>query len=576
MMEKDFEDLTAAWLGHVELPAERQSALLARLRSDALFRAEFAEDAQMRAMTRAIQSAEPRWLELNELIARPDIEADAEFEERVAEEWIRIDTDRKRLNWTRWLGFGFAAVAIWLGSVMVAFQFGMGSRPTFSATLKTPPVNLPEDAVRAPVAILTRIVNGAGPVEAGRQSGSPLRPGRFHLDSGLAQLDFVDGARLLLRGPASLELASAVEARLLQGAATCSLDSPGRGFRLSTPGWAVVDTSGTFGLEVVGSNAELHTLSGVLTVENQAGQRRELAEASAVKLAGEAFEPVLYRPAFFPSNGEIDRLEREAVANRSVDWWEHAQSWSREPETLLHYTFMSDVYRDRRVENHAVAAAGDSHGIVIGAKWTEGRWPWKKALEFRKRTDRVLLGLPGNHARLTLATWLRVDGFTQPQYVLLSTKQPEQREADDSFPTYPSSRRRGEIRWMIDRSGSVQFKVATGSSESGQDWDTAATPRLFKDDAIGQWALLAVTYDADSGAVTHFWNGKPVSKSVMSNAAPLEFQYLELGNPALSESEHRGGDRYGFFGSLDELLISGRILEDREVAELFINGKPAS
>ena len=26
MMEKDFEDLTAAWLGHVELPAERQSA----------------------------------------------------------------------------------------------------------------------------------------------------------------------------------------------------------------------------------------------------------------------------------------------------------------------------------------------------------------------------------------------------------------------------------------------------------------------------------------------------------------------------------------------------------------------
>ncbi|MGB0583362.1 MAG: LamG-like jellyroll fold domain-containing protein, partial [Limisphaerales bacterium] len=135
---------------------------------------------------------------------------------------------------------------------------------------------------------------------------------------------------------------------------------------------------------------------------------------------------------------------------------------------------------------------------------------------------------------------------------------------------------RGEIRWELDNTGVVSFKVATGAKHSAERWDIAATPRVLKEDQMGQWSLLATTYDSKSGAVVHFWNGRPVSKSIMFDAAPLAFEFLELGNPNLSDAELKEGQRYGFFGAMDELLISRRLLTPSEIAEFYLSGKPSS
>jgi hypothetical protein len=575
-MNPDLEDLLACWWQHRELPTERRDALLQRLRDDPSLRSEFAASIQMSGLTRAAQTAEPRWLELEETLSSQGLVETEAFEERVAAEWTRIEDLRGRLNWIRWLGFGFASLAVWIITGVTAYRAGSNRE---AAAVVAPPgkktVPAWTEVSDAPVAVLSRIVTDPARPRSDQQTGTPLRPGTFELPEGLAQLDFVGGARMILRGPARLELTSAGEARLLSGSATCSVEGAGGSFRLAGPLGAAVQSGGAFGLNITNGRAEFHALSGVLHIEDGTGRGRELAEASAVKLAGAAFEQANYQPAFFPSLAEIRRLEAEAIAHRSVDWWEQALHWSRDPETLLHYTLMSDVYQDRRVENHALDAGEDSHGIVVGAKWTEGRWPWKKALLFRQRTDRVLLGLPGSHQRLTLATWLRVDTFTQPQNILLQSKHPERSQGDGTLPS-SGHRSRGEIRWVIDRSGVVRFQVATGSARNGEMWDSAATPRLFKDEAIGQWVLLAVSYDAPTGEVTHYWNGTPVARSIMSNAAPLSFDYLELGNPGPSGPETLPGDRYGFFGSLDELLISRRVLTPREIVDLYAAGRPSS
>ena len=74
----------------------------------------------------------------------------------------------------------------------------------------------------------------------------------------------------------------------------------------------------------------------------------------------------------------------------------------------------------------------------------------------------------------------------------------------------------------------------------------------------------------------HYWNGRPVSKSVMTDPAPLAFEYLELGNPNLSEDAHSNRTRYGFFGAMGELLISRRILNEAEIAKFYLAGKPTS
>lgn len=587
MNDRDFKDLLAAWLEHRELPADRQAELIHRLESDDEFRKEFAEEIQMQGMTRATQTAEPRWLLLEELLEHNETESAshdlAAFEERVAREISRVEISAFAGGWLRWLAAGFAVIAIWAGSMIVAFQHGQNT--TVAELPETTVIKGgDEDATTAngsaaPVAILSRSANARWKV-ATLQNGSMLSRGRLAIEDGLAQVDFIGGAQVILRGPAELDLRSPGEAKLIRGRATWRVSEQAQGFRLSADGLDIVNAAGVFGLNIDSNgSAELHAINGNLSVRDSAGDARELIEATAIRLADQSFQPATYKPDFFPNLNELKRLEQQAIASRSVDWYDHSLRWSAEPETLLYYTFMSDVYQEQNVENLARKADKMSHGIVIGSRWAEGRWPWKKALEFRKRTDRVLLGLPGEHSQMTLATWIRVDAFTQSKNVLMRSKQPERWTVNGDGQVHDNPDHlpeRGELRWELDRTGVISFKVATGASAPGERWDIAATPRVIKDSQLGQWGLLTTTYDAGDGAVVHYWNGKPVSKSIMTDAAPLAFEFLELGNPNLSNGEMKDGNRYGFFGAMGELLISRRILNEKEVAEFYLAGKPAS
>lgn len=582
-MDKDLQDLLAAWLDHEELSEARRSELLQRLKEDDALRLEFAEEIHLLGMTRAAQAGEPRWLALEDLLAA-EPETVASFEDRIAEEISRLDPRPLWQLWLRWIGMAFAAVAIWFGSVIVAFQFGQNRTSVADASVSPPPPTpaaVLTQTKAPPVAVLSRTANAKWTDALGEpQNGSILRRGKLQIDGGLAQVDFIGGAQVIVRGPAELDLRSAGELRLISGSATVRVSERAKGFRLVASGVEVVDGTGIYGLSVKSDGqTELHAMGGRVSVRDEAGAMKELVEATAIKLANHAFQPVNYQPEFFPDLNELRRLEQQMVASRSVDWYDQSLRWSAEPETLLHYTFMEDVYRDRRIDNHARGAEAMSHGIVIGGRWSVGRWPWKKALEFRKRTDRILLGLPGEHPKLTLATWIRVDAFTQSRNVLLRSKQPDrwlvngEGQVHDNPLHLPA---RGEIRWELDRTGVISFKVATGSQHSAERWDIAATPRVLKDDQLGQWSLLATTYDSKTGAVVHYWNGRPVSKSIMTDAAPLAFEFLELGNPNLSAAELREGRRYGFFGAMDELLISRRLLNETEIAEFYLFGKPAS
>ena len=59
-MDRDLQDLVAAWLRNSDLPEARRDELLARLRVDQGFRREFVEEIQMHGYVRAAQSAEPQ------------------------------------------------------------------------------------------------------------------------------------------------------------------------------------------------------------------------------------------------------------------------------------------------------------------------------------------------------------------------------------------------------------------------------------------------------------------------------------------------------------------------------------
>jgi hypothetical protein len=65
-MDAGLRDLLAVWLGAADAGAERQAALLARLRADATFRQAFVQEIRLLGMLKVVQSSQPRWLRLED------------------------------------------------------------------------------------------------------------------------------------------------------------------------------------------------------------------------------------------------------------------------------------------------------------------------------------------------------------------------------------------------------------------------------------------------------------------------------------------------------------------------------
>jgi hypothetical protein len=82
--------------------------------------------------------------------------------------------------------------------------------------------------------------------------GDDLEPGRkLALLSGLAEVMFESGVRVLLEGPATLEISSRKTARLRLGKMTVRVEDPdARGFAVETPGMKYTDLGTEFGVSV--------------------------------------------------------------------------------------------------------------------------------------------------------------------------------------------------------------------------------------------------------------------------------------------------------------------------------------
>jgi hypothetical protein len=90
-----------------------------------------------------------------------------------------------------------------------------------------------------------------------RWAGTEARPGRdmragksLSLERGLAEIEFDQGARVILQGPAGIELLSGSKIRLSHGTLTARVPHRARGFTVLSPGGRVVDLGTEFGLSV--------------------------------------------------------------------------------------------------------------------------------------------------------------------------------------------------------------------------------------------------------------------------------------------------------------------------------------
>ncbi len=387
--------------------------------------------------------------------------------------------------------------------------------------------------------------------------GSALEPGWLRLESGLAQVVFYSGARVVIEGPTELQLISPTEAACPVGRLLAEVPLLARGFRVKSAQLNVVDLGTAFGIEATRGRTEVHVFKG--NVEFIAGTtpKESLGEGQAAVVQGSAPPRLMAAStAAFTSMFELQQRSEAAEAIRYDQWRLASARLSEDPSLVVHLDFENLGGSDWTVRNAAGINRFVRDATMVGCRRAEGRWPEKQALEFQSVNDRVRLAVPGEFDSLTLSAWVCVKGLDRQFNSLFMC---------DGFEP-------GAIHWLVRNDGVLSLSV---KGPGPGNFQIVASPPVLTLDKFGMWMHLAVVIDGKTGQVVHYVNGYPVAHHALTLTPPFRLGPAELGN-----WNARGGPNpapaliRNLSGSLDEFELFSRALSDAEVHELYTEGKP--
>jgi hypothetical protein len=427
--------------------------------------------------------------------------------------------------------------------------------------------NAPSSAA-LPVAVLKAAADAVWS-DATPAPGTSLAPGRLRLKSGMASFEFTSGARVLLEGPAEVELVSGMEILCRSGNLRADVPPPAHGFTIITPSTRVVDLGTSFGLSVrADGSALVKVMQGAIELRRGDAVYPMITRASASIDPTGTPSPADVPDEAFPS--EENFRERIAAGERqtAARWKAASAKLANDPATLLSFTFQETTRSSRSVRNQAATASLESHGSLVGADWTSGRWPGKRALEFKGRSDSLRFKLDRTAPSATLLAWVRVNSLPNSFNILLSPDYHQHTSA---------------LQWMITRNGELRLAMTNGlaSPASQKGWDGPVMAPAISSLDLGRWVFLASTYDSQTGRVFHYRDGRPVGSGSFEHRLPVKFGAMSFGNwPGRSRNDARqdvdSADREdrNFVGSLDELVVLSRALPPSEIQAIYRQGKP--
>lgn len=533
---RDFDDAVAA-VCHDTVSEEQAKALNLVLRSDANARDEYLLRLELHAR----------------LGSEPDLFT-------VAEDYVanhappgNVLPQHSRKRMPIW-GI-FAAAASF--AIFAAVWWGEQSKRPAEKTETTDPAELTSNAV----AMLNQVVDAEWMTDSeSPSSGAPLEPGWLRLKSGLAQVVFYSGTRVVIQGPTELELISQNEASCHSGQMITEVPPQAQGFQVHTPQAGVTDLGTSFGLTVKGQRTEVHVFSGMVELRPSSdGIQQELSEGSGAVI--EDSQPprlivasqTLFAPLFYLKSESV-----AADAKKFERWREASNELNQDPSLIVHLDFEGNEVNDWKLRNAGYPNPNVPDASIIGCRWTSGRWPQKRALEFQGVSDRVRLSVPGEFKSLTLAAWVRVQGLDRQINSLFMS---------DGFES-------GTVHWSIRRDGVLGMTVI---GERSQDYQIVASPPVIKLDRFGMWVHLAVVLDGEAKRVIHYIDGRPVSEEALRLSPPFRIGVAELGN--WNPSGFPGKDPFlirNFSGTMDEFTFFSRALGSDEMRSLHMSGKPQS
>jgi hypothetical protein len=451
-------------------------------------------------------------------------------------------------SWIGSLGWATALAACLALLIGLSFQWWPKS-----VTIET----AAEESTTRAVAVLTRMVNveWADSGDA-HYTGAALSPGWLRLKAGVAQVEFYNGARVMLEGPAELQLISGKEAFCRSGKLSAEAPPSAHGFLIRTPQMSVVDLGTAFGVDINSNGAAVHVFKGEVELHEKSAVMQNLKEGEAASVANNGMiHRFLASHDAFMAVAELERASLEEQRQRHANWLAASARLNGDPSVIVHFDFESLLPYGVLLHNQATNAAAVGPGTIVGCVLGQGRWQDKKALEFSGVSSRVLLNVPGEFQSLTFAAWVRVNSLRNNYNSLFMC---------DAF-NY------GAPHWQILGDGAVRLGIANTGPETAVEYNT---PVIFTPERLGQWVHLAVVYDAVTKQVTHFANGGVVKRQPLQFEVPLHLGSIQLGNWNRGDYTHDKTPIRNFNGRMDEFVFFNRPLDANEIRALYQEGSP--
>ena len=407
------------------------------------------------------------------------------------------------------------------------------------------------------LAVLTKAVGIKWSNQTGYRPslGSTLDSSHLQIDEGLAQVEFLQGSTVILEGPVNFELLDDNEGALVLGKLRATVPKVARGFTVHLPKGKLVDLGTEFGLNVYeGGSTEIFVYRGKIRYQGENESKEEVirevsgGEALFVDPYGYANWVEMPSEAFI-GTADLAFRSKEDSQSRHASWVQLSDEISQGANAALYYSFDNHSSWDRVLKNRTTPGAAALDGAIIGCKWTEGRWPGKAALAFKRKNDRVRLDLVERLSAFTLSAWLKLDGVQ-----------------DKISPIFCSENSlSGSASWYINPKGQLVLEVISNGRKTLYQSATA-----FRTERIGKWAHIATVYDLEKKKVSHFINGRPFSHEKTKLDATISFANASLGY--LYSKKPTG--RTSLQGSLDEFAIFKVSLPESEIRRLYEIGCP--